>query len=141
MVREIVKDINILSIPGKRVTGTEDELRMHADLIDTAKYHQNICMGLAAIQLGESMNMIVVRVGKGSYMVMINPTITWKSDDKSTMEEGCLSLEGTTEVTRPKKITVIYQTAFRGKFKKTTFGGVTARIIQHECDHLKGRLI
>lgn len=141
MVREIIKDINILTQPGKRVTGTQEERTMYTDLIDTSIVHQDVCMGLAAIQLGKPMNMIAIRVQKGQYTVLINPIITWKSTEKSTMEEGCLSLEGTTEVTRPKKITVMYQSTFGGKFKKLTVGGVTAKVIQHEIDHLKGRLI
>lgn len=147
MVKEIVRNTEILSRVSATVnkTNTAEAIQAVEDLIDTAMAHSDNCLGLAAIQIGVPLNIIVVRNGN-TYKPMINPVITWRSKDTKTVAEGCLSFDGLTDVTRPLGIEIMFQERIGGKFKRlrlrdndteTPF----ARIIQHEIDHLKGVLI
>jgi peptide deformylase len=72
---------------------------------------------------------------------MINPVIIWENKKYMTMEEGCLSLEGTRPARRSTVIEVAYQPFVGGKYKRMKIGGMHARVIQHEIDHTKGVLI
>ncbi|MDD5618204.1 MAG: peptide deformylase [Candidatus Omnitrophica bacterium] len=96
-------------------------------------------VGLAAPQLGVNKQIIVLDVGKG-LCKLINPKIKQKKDS-CVMEEGCLSLPGVSvKVKRAKKIFV---EAVDELNKKMAFWAedLFARVIQHETDHLKGKLI
>lgn len=137
MVREIVKDVVILQT--KSDPATKSDYCIIEDLLDTAIAHQETCVGLAAIQIGKSKNIIVARDGV-KFRYYINPIIIKKSGIKYKAEETCLSLEGVREVWRHREITFIYDTP-AGKKGKLTAIGFYAQIIQHEIDHLKGILI
>lgn len=96
-------------------------------------------IGIAAPQVGVSLRMVVVDVD-GKRYDMINPEITFFSEDKVTDVEGCLScpdLFG--EVERAEKIHVKFITRYH-KVKELDAEGLLARCIQHEVDHLEGRL-
>ena len=108
------------------------------DLQDTLRAHSEECVGMAANMIGVSKNIIIVNMGPIN-MVMFNPVITEKSGSYMT-EEGCLSLTGTRPVERFENITVEYQDMMWKKQKKQ-FSGWTAQIIQHEVDHLSGKII
>ena len=96
-------------------------------------------VGLAAPQIGLNIRLIVVKHKDGN-IAMINPKIVFKSLIKEWGEEGCLSVPGTFgEVKRSKKITVKY-TDEKGKNKTMIASGFLARVIQHEVDHLDGKL-
>jgi peptide deformylase len=72
--------------------------------------------------------------------VFINPEILWSSEDKSTYEEGCLSIpEYYEEVERPAKVRVRF-TDLDGKVHEEEAEGLFATCIQHEIDHLNGVL-
>ena len=74
-------------------------------------------------------------------MTFINPEILEKSKTKSTMEEGCLSVPGViVKVSRPEKIKVRAKNA-KGEVFVKSFEGLTATAVQHEIDHLNGRLL
>lgn len=74
-------------------------------------------------------------------MVLVNPRITWHSNELATEKEGCLSIEGETfDVPRYQKIHLEYQDE-TGKKKKIKARGYLARVIQHETDHLYGLTI
>ena len=74
-------------------------------------------------------------------MILINPRIAWSSKDKSTEKEGCLSIEKVeVNVPRFKKIHLQYQDT-NLKRKTIKAKGYIARILQHEVDHLNGKLI
>lgn len=97
-------------------------------------------VGLAAPQIGEFVRLFVVGLNRKEY-VFINPEITKFSGKKVVMEEGCLSFPGLFKnIERPAKITVEAIDRYGKKFKLKT-GGVLARVIQHEKDHLEGILI
>jgi len=101
-------------------------------------------IGLAAPQVGKSLQLIVVDITKDSesekeFMAMINPQIV-DHEGKQIDEEGCLSLpELTSNVNRYKKITVKYQDA-EGNPKELTTEDRFAVVLQHEIDHLNGVL-
>lgn len=147
MVKEIVKDINILQQKSDRFEFTNiSNLTMNVgdehliqDLLDTAEYHKNNCLGLACIQIGVPKRVVVVRMGN-KFVPFINPTILQKSKDTYLIKEGCLSLDEQREARRHYHIKVGYTTQNK-KVKVETFKGITAQIIQHEIDHLNGILI
>ena len=113
----------------------EDTLRLMADIM-----YIDQGIGLAATQVGLGLSMMVVDIGDG-LTNFVNPFIVDKSGKKFKMEEGCLSLPGVlVNVSRPKKIKVKAQDA-HGDFFTKSFDGLTATAIQHELDHLSGRLI
>lgn len=95
-------------------------------------------VGLAAPQVGISSRFFVARI-KGEIRAFINPEIIELSEEKVSDYEGCLSVENCSGlVSRSMSITLKY---FDGKkFHKEIFLGYSARIIQHEMDHLDGIL-
>lgn len=96
-------------------------------------------IGLAAPQVGINQRLFVLDVGHGP-MVIINPRITRKSGS-GVLEEGCLSIpEVTVLVERPQKITVEYIDEYK-QARELTCEELLARVIQHETDHLNGKLI
>ena len=100
-------------------------------------------VGLAAPQVGESIQLIVVNASRDEdvedSMVLINPEITAK-EGSQVDEEGCLSvLDLTASVKRYQKITVCYQD-IAGECHELTTEGRFAVILQHEIDHLNGIL-
>ena len=73
-------------------------------------------------------------------MVLVNPSVTWASEDRSTYDEGCLSLpEHYADVTRPARVRVAW-TALDGTAQEEEFEGLWATCVQHEIDHLDGKL-
>lgn len=100
---------------------------------------ENKGVGLAAPQIGQNIRLILVGT-ESRKLVMINPQITKKSWAKERGEEGCLSVPGTFgNVVRHKKINCIFLDE-SGKKNKLQACQMTARIIQHEIDHLNGKL-
>jgi peptide deformylase len=72
--------------------------------------------------------------------VLINPEITWSSEQTGEYEEGCLSIPEIYEkVTRPAEVRVAY-TDIDGKAQEQDFGELAATCVQHEIDHLNGKL-
>ena len=73
-------------------------------------------------------------------MALINPEITWVSDELNVYEEGCLSIpEQYEEVTRPAEVKVRF-TDLDGNVQERQFDGLRATCAQHEIDHLNGKL-
>lgn len=136
MVKEIVKDTEVLSKPLERAT--KDDLYIIRDLVDTAKAHDN-CLGLTANQIGYTKRIILVKNGE-SWKPFINPIIVKKSRETYIAEEGCLSLDGERKVKRHHSIRLAYQEE-NGKQRVSDFSGLMAEIIQHEVDHCNGILI
>jgi peptide deformylase len=103
------------------------------------QYH-SFGVGIAAPQVGLSLQMAVIGRWREDPLVLINPTITWRSDEMLSDEEGCLSFPGyIASLDRPKSVTVAY-TDVHGRSCELTADGLLARIIQHEVDHLHGTL-
>ena len=140
-MREIVRDTEILQTVSKVVdVNSEETERIIRDLIDTANANRenNHCVGLAAIQIGEPKRITVVYDGK-KFIPFVNPIISVTKGKKYTAIEGCLSLDGERQVERRQQITVLRAT--KNGFVREKYNGFMAQIIQHEIDHLNGKLI
>lgn len=126
----------VLTQKAKRVASIDDTIRNFcASMIDTMIKSDGI--GLAANQVGVLKRIIVVS-DEGNIKVFINPEITNFSEEKVPFEEGCLSLPQTfLTITRSENIMVKYRD-LKGKPRMEKYSGLTARIIQHEVDHLDG---
>ena len=101
-------------------------------------------IGLAAPQVGASERVIVLDIAKADQprapLRMVNPEITWASDERNTYEEGCLSVpEQYAKVVRPKQVRVRYLDE-TGTAQEIAADGLLATVIQHELDHLDGTL-
>ncbi len=99
-------------------------------------------VGLAATQINVHQRLVVVDVSedKSGFKALINPTITWASEDRKLWEEGCLSVPGVyEEVQRPDRIRVkAFDTD--GKPFELEADGLLSVCIQHEIDHLDGKV-
>ena len=94
-------------------------------------------IGLSANQIGLDFNLFVAQA-EGKFYAIFNPKITKFSNEKSVLEEGCLSVpEVFGPVSRPAKI-VLEGLDKNGKPLKIKAWGLLARIFQHEVDHLNG---
>jgi peptide deformylase len=94
-------------------------------------------VGLSANQVGLDMRVFVMGLGE-TKIAVFNPIIISYSKIEESFNEGCLSYPGIMlAITRPTKITATYQDE-TGKFIEQEFNGLTARIFQHEYDHMNG---
>ena len=108
----------------------------------TKAMYQNHGIGLAAIQVGYQLRMFVMDCTRAQKTpeVFINPEIIEKSDETLRDIEGCLSIPGRRgDVKRHIRIILKYQDE-SGKEERKTFYNLEARCIQHEMDHLDGKL-
>ena len=112
--------------------------RLAKDMLDLM--HQGKGVGLAGPQVGIMKRIFVIHVEGDIARVFINPSIIETSPEQVKMEEGCLSLPGLwADVVRSSVIKVQAWNEKGRRFILET-GGVMARIIQHEYDHLEGIL-
>ena len=115
------------------------------DMIETMYAAPGI--GLAAIQVGVPRRVIVLDVAQREEegaeprpMFLVNPEILSVSDERATNEEGCLSIpEYYAEVERPASVRVKYLDR-QGKPAEFEANGILATCVQHEIDHLDGKL-
>lgn len=136
MVKQIVKDVFFLA--QKSEPATRDDIQVGRDLMDTLRANRERCVGMAANMIGVKKNIIIVNMGMID-VVMFNPKII-KKDTPYQTEEGCLSLEGVRPTIRYQNVEVEYYD-FAWKKQKQKLTGWTAQILQHEMDHLDGRII
>lgn len=128
----------------KAVPDLSDDLRVLAgDMLETMYGAPGI--GLAAPQVGLLKRLIVLDCIKEEGatprpIAMFNPEIIASSDDQNTYEEGCLSIpEQYADVTRPADVSVRWIDV-DGNEKNEDFSGLWATCVQHEIDHLEGKL-
>lgn len=100
--------------------------------------YANDGVGLAAPQLGVSLRIIVMDDGKPR--AMINPQIVYRSEEKIVGEEGCLSVPEIFENVERSKEVIVKYTDENGIEQEERFVDYSARIVQHEYDHLDGIL-
>jgi peptide deformylase len=114
-----------------------DEIRRMGELMNDA-----LGVGLAANQVGVLHRVVVYRVQQQSPVAaLINPEIEWTGNEEETLEEGCLSLPAVhVDVERPVHIRVRALNE-RGEPITVEASGLEARVIQHEVDHLDGKLV
>lgn len=128
----------VLRKPTKRVTEVTDELRkLIADMFETMYAAEGI--GLAAPQVGRTERLAVVDVD-GKKLAMINPEIVATSGAPDKAEEGCLSIPDIYgDVARPPEVT-IRAIDENGTEYEATGNELFGRCLQHEIDHLDGKL-
>lgn len=98
---------------------------------------ENNGIGLAANQVGVPYRIFAMR-GMPQHFVCFNPRIVATGEEQVVLEEACLSYPGlVVKVKRPKNIRVRFTMA-NGETRTEIFHGITARIFQHEMDHLNG---
>ena len=120
-----------------------NEKKLINDLLETMYNSKGI--GLAAVQVGILKRVLVIDVSskdeKKNPMSFINPVIKNLSDETSVYEEGCLSIPETfIEIERPKICEVEY-IDLDGKKKTIKCEGLLSTCLQHEINHLDGKLI
>lgn len=140
--------LNILEFPDPRlrtvaepVDEVTDEIRqLCIDMLETMYEAPGI--GLAATQVNVHKRLLVCDISEdGSKpMVFINPEIQESSEDLSSYDEGCLSVPGFfEEVERPSKI-IIKALNEQGEAFEMEMDGLLSTCVQHEIDHLNGKL-
>ncbi len=133
--------------------GSLDVKKLSDDMFETM--YESSGVGLAAPQIGQSVRLFVVDGQpfnedeeeadkdpslEGFKKVFINPEILDEDGDEWAFEEGCLSIPGIrADVYRPEKIRIKY-TDLDWQEHVEDYEGMAARIIQHEYDHLEGKL-
>jgi peptide deformylase len=140
--------LNILEYPDPRlktvarpVTRFDDRLRRLIDDMARTMYAAP-GVGLAATQVDVHERLVVIDISetKDQLHVLINPEITWASEEQVECEEGCLSVPGVYDaVTRPAKVRIRAQNADGTPFELEC-EGLLAVCVQHEMDHLLGKV-
>jgi len=149
-----VATLDIITLPDRKlrtksrpVERIDDDVRRFMDQMLATMYAAP-GIGLAAVQVGEPRRLVTIdlaeREGEEEAvpkpMFLINPTILWSSDERALAEEGCLSIpEYYAEVERPAKVRVAYVDR-DGKPQEMAADGLLATVLQHEIDHLDGKL-
>ena len=132
-----------LKVKSKPVDTVDDKIRQFFDdMLETMYDAPGI--GLSAVQVGVAKCLITVDVSAdeddAAPLYMVNPKIIHYSEDEGIYNEGCLSLpDQFADLKRPEGITVDYLD-YNGEPQKLQADGLLSRCIQHEMDHLKGRL-
>lgn len=126
------------------VPDISDKIRSFADdMLETMYTAPGI--GLAAPQVGVLERMIVLDCvkedgAKPEPLVMVNPRVIAASDETNVYDEGCLSIpDQYADVTRPKEVRVEWLD-LNGNLQKRDMDGLWATCVQHEIDHLEGKL-
>ncbi len=137
MVRDIMKDL--LFLGQKAEPAAKEDIAIAEDLLDTLRFHREHCVGMAANMIGERKAIIAIAEGN-RLTAMLNPEVVKKSKRTYKTSEGCLSIPGEREVERYDWIEVKYRDIGWHK-EKRKFTGFEAEIVQHELDHLEGKLV
>ena len=133
----------VLRNKAKRVSQIDrNTQRLIDDMIETMYAAPGV--GLAAVQIGSPKRVFTMDLSKKEEprkpQVFINPEIVWSSREKSSYEEGCLSIpEFYDEVERPAQVKVKYLDR-EGAPREVEANGLLATVLQHEIDHLNGIL-
>ncbi|MEK7137571.1 MAG: peptide deformylase [Patescibacteria group bacterium] len=140
-IRTIItgKDNPVLRARAARVLSFGKDLsKLVRDLHETVEAVKGA--GLAAPQINVSSAVTVAKIG-GIFTTLVNPEILWRSTEEVLGEEGCLSLPDIwLFVPRAREIVVRFRTE-RGAEQELELADFDARVVQHEVDHLLGKLI
>ncbi|MGD8560960.1 MAG: peptide deformylase [Desulfarculaceae bacterium] len=134
----------VLSVPCGEIKGLNPELIQLGDSMTETLVDSANGIGLAAPQVGQSVSLVVVDKSPGqekpSPLCLFNPRIVEMSGEE-VREEGCLSLpDYFTEVTRATQV-VLHALDRDGRPIEIKAEGILARCLQHELDHLQGKLL
>ena len=131
-----------LRIKAKPVETFDEELKTLTDVMFETMHSVN-GLGLAATQIGVAKQVAVIDISpeKNEPLVIVNPAIQILDPTKTEdYDEGCLSVPGFFEkISRPSDIKLTYQD-LNGKKQEIKPEGLLTKVVQHELDHLNGRL-
>lgn len=137
----------ILKKEAEEIQDNDDVSALIKDMFSTMDHASGV--GLAAPQINQGLRLFVIDSSlmlddddkeKGIRRAFINPIILDEYGDNYGYEEGCLSIpEVRAEIIRPEKLTIEYYDE-SWNLREEEFSGMTARVIQHEYDHLEGIL-
>ena len=142
VLRQVAKEIPESEIPSERIQ------RLIDDMVETMHDYHGV--GLAAPQVHESIRLSVIQIGSDNprydveddtgLMVFINPVLKVLDKKEQGVWEGCLSVPGLRGlVFRPRKVGVEYFDR-KGERKSLEAEGFFATVLQHEFDHLDGKI-
>lgn len=130
-----------LHLVAQPVAAVDERIRvLVSDMLETMYHAQGI--GLAATQVDVHERVIVIDLSeeRNQPMALINPELLWASDERTQGEEGCLSVPGIYDgVARPARVR-IRALDEHGQSREIEADGLLARCIQHEMDHLMGKV-
>lgn len=129
----------VLRQKSKRIAKVDDQVRsICSSMVETMLSSNGV--GLSANQVG-ILKRIIVILHEDNPIVMINPEIVKTSEELQFGDEGCLSIpEKFIQLKRHQQIEVKYRDT-KGKPHYQSYSGFSARVIQHEIDHLNGILM
>ena len=140
--------LNILCYPDPRlhkvakpVTAFDDKLRaLVADMLETMYESQGV--GLAATQVDVHQRLVVMDTTdeRNQPTVLVNPEITWFSDERVKGDEGCLSVPGIYDGVERAVAVKVKAADEHGKVRELSAEGLMAVCVQHELDHLMGKV-
>ena len=139
----IVPDLKLRQKTNKITKVTSNEIEISKKMMDLVQIAPGV--GLAANQIGILKSIVVINIRDEESKLdkrysLFNPKINFFSEEKIFMEEGCLSLpQQFAEIERSKNIEIEYLNE-NNKLIKAEKSGYEARVIQHEIDHLEGKL-
>lgn len=144
-VQKIVKVPNpILKKRSKKISKIDKKVEQLAyDMADTIENYQTDVetgVAMAAVQVGQLVNLVVIKEEDGSYAALINPEITKLSGEEKEDLEGCLSVPGVYGMVKRKEKVEVKGVAIDGEKFTIKTSGLFSRILQHEIDHLNGIL-
>ena len=140
--------LNILCYPDPRlnkmakpVTEFDDKLRaLVADMLETMYESEGV--GLAATQVDVHQRVVVMDTseGRNQAVVLVNPEITWFSEERVKGEEGCLSVPGIYDGVERAVSVKVKAADENGQVRELAAEGLMAVCVQHELDHLIGKV-
>jgi peptide deformylase len=140
--------LNILCYPDPRlhkvavpVTEFDDKLRkLVADMLETMYEAEGV--GLAATQVNVHQRLVVMDTSekRNQAIVLINPEITWYSEERVKGEEGCLSVPGIYDGVERAVAVRVKAADENGQVRELEAEGLMAVCVQHELDHLMGKV-
>lgn len=125
----------------KPIAAVDDRVRALIPRMLATMYHAN-GIGLAATQVDVHERLIVIDVSeeRNQPMVLINPEVEWASEDKRKGEEGCLSVPGIYDGVERSVAVRVRALDGEGQPRTIEAEGLLAVCIQHEMDHLMGKV-
>jgi len=135
---------DVLNLKAKEIQNIDGLFITLKERMVETMHSTTTAIGLAAPQVGESIQLSVIDLSQGTdekeLFVLLNPEIL-EAEGADVDDEGCLSFPGIALAVRRNTRIFLKNTDLDGKETKREIEGFLARVIQHEIDHLNGRLI
>lgn len=135
--------VRLISDPALRVQCTRINVSTYPIDALLTRMYDTMCaergIGLAANQIGETVQVFILKY-EDSYQEYINPSFTILTDLVDFEGEACLSIPGTSATTKRYKVVGLNWQDRNGKSQYSIFTDLRAFAVQHEMDHLQGKL-